>query len=90
MDVGSPVVSNDSSAQPQCRICMGNGEDMVLPCLHSMCTSCADKWVSVKGDCPFCRHRYKDVRRMEKDQWQVSTSVLAYPSHPAGLTPYTA
>jgi hypothetical protein len=51
---------------------MGNEEDMVLPCLHSMCSSCADKWVSVNGDCPFCRNRYHNIGRMEKDQWQVS------------------
>ena len=74
MDLGRPplLVNTSTSRRPECGICMDRGEDMVLPCLHGICSSCSDKWVSVHGVCPFCRHLYKDQKRMEKDQWQVS------------------
>jgi len=56
--------------QHTCRICMDNEEDIVLPCMHGLCRLCAQKWVDVHQDCPFCRQRYPDQKRMERNQWQ--------------------
>ena len=72
MDIGRPSLLTNVSDIPECGICMGHADEIVLPCLHSMCSSCATKWVDAHGKCPFCRHHFLDQRRMEKDQWQVS------------------
>ena len=76
MDVGRPPLLMNVSDIPECGICMGEAEEIVLPCLHSMCSSCATKWVDAHGKCPFCRYHYIDRRRMEKDQWQVSCTII--------------
>lgn len=78
MDIGRPMQSADdlsSKSLAECSICRAQGEEMVLPCMHSMCTSCAEKWVKVKGDCPFCRKKYHDQKRLGKDQWQVGDTL---------------
>ena len=55
----------------ECRICFANENAIVLPCLHELCASCAKQWVDVHHDCPFCRQRYQNFNRMERNQWQV-------------------
>jgi hypothetical protein len=71
MDIGRPTFLRNGSSSPECGICMSQADEVVLPCAHSMCSTCAMKWVEVHANCPFCRYHYDDLKRLERDQWQV-------------------
>mmetsp|Transcript_18873 Transcript_18873/g.28476 ORF Transcript_18873/g.28476 Transcript_18873/m.28476 type:complete len:272 (-) Transcript_18873:895-1710(-) len=57
----------------ECLICMSRSEDIILPCLHSMCSMCARRWVGTSGDCPFCRQHYDNCKKFETNQWNIET-----------------
>mmetsp|Transcript_21747 Transcript_21747/g.32117 ORF Transcript_21747/g.32117 Transcript_21747/m.32117 type:complete len:223 (+) Transcript_21747:123-791(+) len=69
-----PKKCSSPSKCSECIICMSRHEDVVLPCLHSMCSHCASKWIDVSGDCPFCRKRYNSRKKFETNQWKVCSS----------------
>lgn len=60
----------DRGEDPECVICMDSQPQIVLPCMHSFCSTCATKWVEKHLDCPVCRG-YISRKTLRKEQWQL-------------------
>lgn len=43
------------STSSTCTICFANPQDCVLPCMHTFCWECIERWKSMGGSCPNCR-----------------------------------
>mmetsp|Transcript_25308 Transcript_25308/g.47079 ORF Transcript_25308/g.47079 Transcript_25308/m.47079 type:complete len:301 (-) Transcript_25308:501-1403(-) len=62
--------STREEEEEECAICMDRKVQVVLPCLHGMCSACSGAWVERRWNCPMCRNRLEraDYR---KNQWLV-------------------
>jgi len=65
-------VKNSNASREECSICMDSEVQIVLPCVHALCSSCTKAWVETKWTCPICREVFNKTD-YEANQWQIGS-----------------
>lgn len=61
---------SDEFDETECQICMDKKKQVVLPCTHSFCLTCFQRWSVQHNTCPICR---TEIECSEgSDLWQLT------------------
>lgn len=81
----SASTERSDSTQEQCSICMekysANTQITRLPCGHSFCTGCINRWLEVNNTCPLCRKAPRSSNSTPNVSKTRTVTVLPEPSH---------
>mmetsp|Transcript_28444 Transcript_28444/g.41349 ORF Transcript_28444/g.41349 Transcript_28444/m.41349 type:complete len:318 (-) Transcript_28444:916-1869(-) len=71
-NIQKPNQSLDLVTDGECLICMDADVEILLPCVHGFCSSCAKLWIESHNDCPVCRMHMSN-NDFQCEQWQMET-----------------
>jgi len=55
------ISEKSKDEENECIICMTAQCNIILPCMHSFCQSCIQRWSLDHSECPFCRQNFSQM-----------------------------
>ena len=68
--------NDNNNDERKCSICMDASSNIVLPCTHKFCYSCARTWIHAHAHCPLCCCHVPSGD-VDKELWQLRTQAQA-------------